>query len=54
MYALERDGEIDLESIENSSGSALNDYNIIVYYRTLNADYDRVLAYKTYKPLFKN
>ena len=53
MYALEKeDGEIDLETIEGSSGSTLNKYNIIVYYRTLETDYDRVLVVRNYVPFF--
>ncbi len=52
LYAIDIDNKVDLETIEGSSGEAENVYNIVVYYRTIGTDYDRVLATYTYVPYF--
>ena len=39
-----KDGYLDIESIEGSYYETENDYLIIVYYRPLGAEYDRIVG----------
>ena len=44
MYALEKDGELDLMELEGSWKETENDYTVLVYYTPFGSRYDRLIA----------
>lgn len=47
MYALKKDELLDMDTLEGSSFETENNYTVLVYFRHISSNYDRVIGYLT-------